>query len=533
MKKYFLLIITILVSITNNFAQSLEVEISNLHYQNGNSISNCGEIDFQSNSSITLVFDVELEKPSSQATGDGSIYIYTKNNPAYSEIERGNSYVPSGFWLNDTYTKYDMEVVLYASDYDISGGVFFASYTTNSNARYDSCHYSIIKDEVPTFELNPSSTTVSCGSTSSKSFSVSNVYNSPGTLEYHWSVGNGWKDTNGNIVHNFTTTSSNITLVPYQFPPSNVHVTPYLDGEPYDELISTITLSEISTEYNINGNSSICTVGVYSIVNIPSNWNVTWNTSSSNATLNTINNHQVEVTVSGNSGNFNLNATIINPCGQTKESNPKAIHFGRPARPAVIYGPTSIHSESHIRYRINPVTNATSYEWRLPYPFTVVNHINDFSRNWQLQSSGSSSTNINAFTGTEGNSGYVQVWGKNQCGNGAARYIRVSQGGSNNGNGPNAAQVKIIDTDKGSFNKYFSIFPNPANKYVLINKLKQYNNPNIRLELYNIQGFLIQKFNSSFNRFKLDTEKYKNGIYIFNAIIDDKVYKQKLIIKHN
>ena len=507
------------MNITNSVSQTLEVNISNLHYQNGNSINDCGDIDFQLNSSITLVFDVELTRPSAQATGDGYIYIYTIENPAFSKIERANSYVPSSIWFNDTYTLYHMEIELFAYDYDISGGVFYANYTTIGGASYDSCHHPIIKDEVPTFEINPSSTSVSCGSNNPKTFSVTNVYNSPGNLEYHWNVGNGWK-RNGSIVHTFTTTTNNINLEPYQFPPSDVQVTPVLDGVSYGVLTSNVSLSDFNTNNQIVGSSSICTTGTYHLQNsLSSGYSVIWSVSNNSIASITQTGNTATVTANPTqSGAITVNATIKNPCNQTTTKT-LDVFVGSPSFTGNITGESNPIVGEVKTYTMPPANGATSYDWYFDVGnFQTGTNIDG----WQIIQ-GQGSTNVLVKIGNPGNA-VIVCRATNSCSN-KIKYKYVNPRTQPD---PCDELLRISSNPikSDSQNKIIILINDPCDDVRNnIGNLKERT-----LNIYNNTGELAYSKTQSGNEF--DINHLKKGLYFVKyQTIKGKMITKKIIVQ--
>jgi hypothetical protein len=102
------------------------------------------------------------------------------------------------------------------------------------------------------------------------------VYNSPGTLSYNWQVGSGWNNSSGNPVSSFVTTTNSVTLTPFSYPPSNVIVTPILDGVNQPQSTSTVSLSGFNpTFYEVVGQSSLCSSAIYTVSNLSSDIIVT------------------------------------------------------------------------------------------------------------------------------------------------------------------------------------------------------------------------------------------------------------------
>ncbi len=319
-----------LIILSSNFI-SAQVTVETVHVNvNGNLIPNCGTIDLETNTTTNVSLWIKLSKNTSHVVGDGNLYIYRKNSVSSTiETEVLNKQIPSSAWLLPTEYNTTENIVLNYDDFsNTSGGVIFIRYVSSGNSEYDSCNMNVIKDEKPTFTM-PSSTTVACNSTASKTFTVTNVYNSPGNLSFNWEIGNGWL-FNGNSVSNFTTTTNSISLVPTAFPPSNVSVTPVLDGVSYPKLTTSVSLSEL-TVGEISGSTQSC-VGsnnTFSISNVPSNANVTWTLTPSNI-ANIVSTTSNSVTLNGTfNGVAILRAVVSNSCGQTK-TRIKSIQVGGP-----------------------------------------------------------------------------------------------------------------------------------------------------------------------------------------------------------
>ncbi|WP_338357192.1 T9SS type A sorting domain-containing protein [Yeosuana marina] len=119
-----------------------------------------------------------------------------------------------------------------------------------------------------------------------------------------------------------TTTQNYITLSPYNGTvlPSNVSVTPTLNGVQYPTKVSTITRSDIvETITGISGNSIVCSGNFfYSLTgNLQTGQNVSWSLSNNSlASLSNASNTGVTINVTG-IGAVTLTATISNGCGQS------------------------------------------------------------------------------------------------------------------------------------------------------------------------------------------------------------------------
>jgi len=305
-------------------------------YLSGGSISDCSTIDFEDNDEVTVQFSIELKKPYNMAVGTGNLKIFTKKSSSYPEIERYNEIVQNISWSGsqpDEFYYSSLSITLDAVDFNTSGGKFYACYISSSGVSYCSCNYSIEKDEVPSFSLSPTATTVSCQNTSPKTFTVtpSNIP-SGANVVYNWSVGSGWL-RNGNPVSNFTTTTTSVTLVPYNFPPNNVNVTPILNGDSYPTLTSTVSLGNFNPVFEISGDNYVCDTSVYTFNNLPSSISIqSVSTSNPNIATATLNSNTGEVTVTKVAdGIITLSAVLQNSCNQTVTKTKENIQIGIPS----------------------------------------------------------------------------------------------------------------------------------------------------------------------------------------------------------
>lgn len=82
------LIIAFFAFTTSVFYGQVNVTIENMTYLSGASIPNCGTIDFQDNSSVTIQFGVRLEKPSSLVIGTVNLNVLTRKTTNDSPINR-------------------------------------------------------------------------------------------------------------------------------------------------------------------------------------------------------------------------------------------------------------------------------------------------------------------------------------------------------------------------------------------------------------------------------------------------------------
>ena len=481
--------ILIIFILTNVFTYSqVSVSTENMQYSNGDHISNCDTIDFGSNHNISISFWIKLTKPVAQVVGDGYLDVMINN---IDDIGTSMStypstlFVPSSQWSGSidesTYNTY-ITVPLDANFFNTSGGILFIKYTSSGNIEYYSCRFSIIKDELPTFEINPSSTSVSCGSTSPKTFSVTNVYNSPGSLEYHWNVGNGWK-RNGSIVHTFTTTTNNIDLEPYQFPPSNVSVTPYLDGVAYNTLTSVVHLSEFTTTNDILGQDAICSSGNYQLENsLPNDYNVEWSIDNPFLASLVVNGQTVTIqAINNQNGPLVLSAKITNSCNQFVTIT-KTIYIGAPDVPVnlmhVLGGWDNVPAGTTSQLHVNWIPGATAYKWTIQN----INHTGTGTFPHFVNYGGNpnattiiipNSTYIDIQWGTLKGEYVINCWAINNCAQTPIGHKIVNVFDSSNNPCPPMGPIGINPIWDKTANIKVKVYPNPIgnNDVIYVNKI--------------------------------------------------------------
>ena len=198
------------------------------------------------------------------------------------------------------------------------------------------------------------------------------------TVSYQWSVGSGWL-RDGNPVSNFTTTSTTVQLIPYQYPPSNVSVTPILNGVSYPQLTSTVSLGTFNPFINIFGDDYVCSSGVYTLDNISSFNNVTvQSVSSSNTSIATASYNATngEITINKVSdGIITLSVVLQNSCNQTRTKT-KELQIGIPASVfnATITGSDDVCQGQNYTYTLNGANHpcVNSIVWSVSSNLNIV-----------------------------------------------------------------------------------------------------------------------------------------------------------------
>ena len=327
---------------------------------NGNSIADGAPIEFGNNSSITVRFKVVFTKPENLTIGSVSHVIGTQTPSGFTQL-----FTPESLSLGVGNVGFEglWEKELYASNYSSSGENYLVSKLTqttgNPPLNWESNRVPILKE--PTFTLNPTTLTLPCGDTSSKTFTVtpSNIP-SGANVTYQWSHP-GWNTV--------SSTSNSRTLQPTSGSslPSTVTVTPYINGVAKPSMSCSVSRAAFSSIATISGNNYVCDTGTYTINSLPSNATVQ-SVSSSNtsiATVNLIGNNQFSVTKISD-GLVTISATLQNSCSQTTTIS-KEIQIGvsNAINSASISGDLYICSNQNYTYTVYGASHPciTSYNW--------------------------------------------------------------------------------------------------------------------------------------------------------------------------
>ena len=368
------------------------------------------------------------------------------------------------------------------------------------------------------------------------SFAVNNVYNSPGTLEHIWTIGSGWKLTDGTAAPSTYNTGSNntLTLIPNANPPGNVSVVPKLDNVSYPSRTAVVSIGGFNPSFPISGSSSLCTTAVYSINNLPAGITVTgWSTSDSSvATATTLNATQGVVTAVGY-GIISVRATIKNSCGQTKTLQFSGVVVGKPTvnNHTINGGFSNMSVNSTSNLSVNTVVGATQYYWTIT-PSTNCN-----------AGSGPrfSSTNTTTFT-TSSTSALIKwndcigdyavvCYAMNSCGQTyiATKWVNVFDS-SNNPCRTIPPKIKVVPNPikQGSLTLYKEAPVDPCERSsVKTDKALKIEND---VKIYDLYGKLV--YNRFFNSevMTISDLKLNSGNYILNVISSNGEVLRQLII---
>lgn len=265
MKKYWFYICLFLANAI--YSQNVSVSIENVKV-NGNSQSNISSIELGTNSSINVSFRVDLAKNVSYSIGSDKVTISTINSSG-SITDYHISSVREAEFLIGASKSYNFDI--HESEIDFENENYLVATLKQDNqpgAEWESQHIPIHK--TPTFNISPSSLSISCENTSSIVFSSINVDNVNGMKFYKWKVGPTWL-YNGSPAQDFiTTSSSTINLTPNTFPLSDIKVATIFNGNELKFTTCTINLTPIENK-EILGDNINCSNEVYSINTLETN----------------------------------------------------------------------------------------------------------------------------------------------------------------------------------------------------------------------------------------------------------------------
>ncbi|WP_445957542.1 T9SS type A sorting domain-containing protein [Yeosuana sp.] len=496
------------------YGQNVTVSIENVTV-NGVGQSNTATIEMGTSSSVNVIFRVDLSKLASYSIGPSKVWISVFNSSG-GRTDHYISDVSESQFITGASNNYNFPIQ--ASEIDFGNGNYLSALLKQNNspgAEWESQHIPINK--TPTFELLPTSLNLPCNDTSPRIFTVSNPPSISGTLTYNWQVGNGW-EYEGNAVSNFTTSTNSVALVPTSFPPSNVKVTPVLNGDSYSQLTSTVSLKDYNPSYSISGNSSIClssTPEVYSIANLPSDVTVTWSSSNTAiATVNSTTGSSTTVNLLSN-GTFNLNARVTNSCGQYLDIPPKRISVGNPEITRLMHISTFGCTMGEINVSVNG--NAELFEWQVSGGEIVIPNSGTSYIGGGTIFVDPSDTNF-GFT--------VKVRAINSCGYSSwyTEYIPTSCDPDDGG----GVTPLSIDPETEIYNTTIEVYPNPVDTELTI---LSGNNILSKIELYNSKGKLVLKKSNPQNIEVINVSKIPNGIYSLLLLGETKTVK-KIIVQH-
>ena len=264
----------------------------------------------------------------------GNKYWNISTNPytTFGNITTYKYKIPAGWYLNSTlstgnnYITATGPVTLTPTANSGNGGLIeYIAKNDCSGAFFEGTpRYITINRPNPTFTLAPNAVAFTCGTPQTRTFTVSTANNISCSLSYTWNLGanNGWLLPNGNPAPaNISTQTNTLTLTSANgnILPSNVRVTPVVNGVVYPQLTSNVSWSTFVNSASISGADVVCLGNnTFNLLNLGQNNTVTWSINSAGTAV-ISSSTQSNVTINAtSSGAVEIIATISNPCQQTR-----------------------------------------------------------------------------------------------------------------------------------------------------------------------------------------------------------------------
>ena len=270
-----------------------------------------------------------------------------------------------------------------------------------------------VKPGTPATPGTITGTAAVCPGDSALTYSMNPVSNADAT-GYTWSVPSGWTITGGQGSTSITvkagTTGQN----------GDVAVTASNSCGTSAAKVFGVTVKPgtPATPGTITGTAAVCpgdsalTYSINSVINadsngytwsVPSGWTITGGQGSTSIT--------VKAGTTGQNGNIAVTAS--NSCGTSAAKVfGVTVKPGTPATPGNITGPTAVcASATGLTYSVAAVTNATTYNWKLPSGWTITS-----------SDKNAASITVNAAPA----SGNISVTAQNDCGSSTAQTIAVN-----------------------------------------------------------------------------------------------------------
>ena len=535
-------IITFLVAfLTLNLNAQILTTIDEVYVNGQTSVTNCNTVDFGTTANNTLTFYFTLTKTSS--VEDGYLKIKLKYDSSSNGNEKGAPlYITQNMWNNNEFV-HTIAANIDASEVQVSGSSIYLEFTEVSSPfeYYNSCEHPIIKTPTPSFTLSPTSVSLPCGDTSTRTFTVtpSNIP-SGANVTYSWSH-NGWSIANSTATSRTLQPNSGTVL------PSAVSVTPSINGVAQQTKTSSVNRAPFSTLATITGSNSLCSTATYSVNNLPAGVSVTsWSVSNPNIATVVGNNNQATLTAMGN-GVITLYATLTNACGQSTEIAKENINLGDPTVSSPYYiqgGYDNVSVNSVNNFNVSQAVGATQYYWFITTINTSCGGLSTQNppRFYNYSTNSYSSTLTTPYPtatvdwGECPGSYVVNCRAVNSCGTSDYTYRAVEVYGYGD-----------IPCDQGPTDPYgknrVKIYPNPVKGgSFTVNKLPPElpcNNNKVAkkksefiindVTIMDFQGNVV--YNNSFNtdEFTIDGLNLKQGIYILNISSSDGEITRKMI----
>ena len=363
----------------------------------------------------------------------------------------------------------------------------------------------------------------SCGNRQPVTFTVTGVPSCVlATNGYSWIFPAGW-NTNGA----FTSTNS-ITVTPSGNDSDGgpVTVTAYLNCGTTFPATKTLVVGALT----INASPLVCVSGTpVSLSGVSNTVPVTWSSAPANIVVTSgqgTSNATIAAPAVGSYGSTTLIATAN--CFGSIHTATLGIWVGTPSQPGAIIGNTTPNVGSIYNYYVNPGPNgAPTFNWIMPYG-------GDPLWSWWGGSVGGPINTLtpNFMVGSSGN-GRLQMYGINNCGNGAVSTLRVFPQGGPCVQCPRIAGDLSPTEDRDSTYARVVVYPNPTSTEFIV-RLKEPTTSEAALDLIDISGDVKKTLtvNSGTQFVKVTVDEILAGIYVVRVKEGVKTYSKKILIQH-
>ena len=395
---------------------------------------------------------------------------------------------------------------------------------------------------MPSFTLSPSSVNTTCGTALAQTFTVNNVYNTPGVTSYSWNLGsanNGWLYNGNPAPQNISTAANTLALTKVACGgsvPQNINASALIGSTNYNT--NTSVVSNSNPVFSISGGNTICNLSTtYSIANVPCNGSVSWLSSDPAIASVPPTGNPVTVTKNG-SGVITLTAQVTSACTGTVNLQ-QSITLGTLSIPGII----AQQASGTCYYNAAVILSA---------PATAVEFsINNLNWTQGIQN-GNTYKYGNLFQGPGSQLVYART--SNSCGKGPvfSKNLSIPAPPPRCQASPvlkNNDTSEIEKSNRRFYNyfpcskKYFhqlcfkrddrngdiTIYPNPANRELIIETPALSNNEWV--SIYDVNGKLMHKEKISSTKILLNISFYNAGLYLIKVEVDGRLIKTAKIMK--
>ena len=365
----------------------------------------------------------------------------------------------------------------------------------------------------PSFTFSPTSLSLPCGDTSSRTFTVTpaNIPNGA-NVAYQWSY-SGWSGTVNSSMNSVTLTPNPGTSLP-----STVSVKPYVDNSGYPLMACTVSRSSIDPSGYISGSATVCTTRTFTFGGLLAGQTITWNLSNTTAgTLSTPTGTSTTFTTTGG-GSVDLIATVTNSCGQSYVKI-LSLFAGLPPAFSLVRASNEICDDIKYHYVPYEITNrnpAFTYTYNVAtYPWVKVTQ--------SIQTYNGVIQDVLVFPKTYSGTIDIYVTTSNSCGT-TSFFVEEEP-----------INCSGLGLRLNSTAEQFTVFPNPANDIVTIelkDSEKQFEKDvTISGELFDMSGQSKSKIKISDNKATFSVKGLKKGIYVLKILINDQVESHRIAVE--